>query len=227
MLSRLTVLGAILARTGRGAVPGLLMASLLLPACAGPAAGVSQGNAPPPAASTTSSGQPSPLVGEPSPATACTGRSTPAQTEGPFFKAGSPQRTSLVEPGMAGTRLVLTGRVLTLNCVPVAGAKLDFWQADASGTYDNSGYRLRGHQFTDAQGRYSLETIVPGQYPGRTVHVHLKATPPGGQALITQLYFPGVARNQQDSIFNPALLVSVRDTGDGKSATFDLVLNLR
>ncbi len=224
MLSRLTVVGSIVARTLRGPVRALLIASLLLSACAGPAAGGSQGTASPPAASTTS---PSPAAGERSPATACTGKATPAQTDGPFFKAGSPERTSLIAPGTAGTRLVLTGRVLTLNCAPVAGAKLDFWQADASGTYDNSGYRLRGHQFTDAQGRYTLETIVPGQYPGRTVHIHIKVTPAGGQTLTTQLYFPGQARNQQDSIFNAALLMNVRDSGDGKAATFDFMLNPR
>src|SRR5438067_13612368 len=99
---------------------------------------------------------------------ACPTQLTPAQTEGPYFKPGSPARTSLVETGMTGTRLVLSGRVLTPACAPVAAATLDFWQADASGNYDNSGYRLRGHQLSDAAGRYNLETILPGEYPGRT-----------------------------------------------------------
>ena len=154
---------------------------------------------------------------------ACLTQSTPAQTEGPYFKPGSPARTSLIESGMSGTRLVLSGRVLTLACAPVAGATLDFWQADAGGTYDNSGYRLRGHQLTDAAGRYYLETILPGEYPGRTEHIHVKVLAPGKAVLTTQLYFPDVARNQQDSIFDPRLLVTMQNTATGKAATFDFV----
>jgi len=66
-------------------------------------------------------------------------RVTPSVTEGPFYKAGSPQRTSLLEPGMPGTKLVITGQVFTRDCRPVPGAWLDFWQADAHGAYDNAG----------------------------------------------------------------------------------------
>lgn len=154
---------------------------------------------------------------------ACPTQVTPTQTEGPYFKAGSPARTSLIESGMTGTRLLLSGRVLTLACAPVTGAMLDFWQADASGAYDNSGYRMRGHQSTDAGGRYTLETIVPGEYPGRTEHIHVKVQAPGKAVLTTQLYFPGVARNQQDPIFDARLLLAVQNTTAGKAATFDFV----
>jgi protocatechuate 3,4-dioxygenase beta subunit len=122
---------------------------------------------------------------------------------------------------MPGTRLQVTGRVLTLDCKAVAGAVVDFWQADAAGTYDNSGYRLRGNQVTDASGRYSLDTIVPGEYPGRTRHIHVKVQVPGKTLLTTQLYFPGEPRNQQDSIFDAALVMDVRDTGNSKAALFD------
>src|SRR5438477_12463964 len=85
----------------------------------------------------------------------------PAETEGPFFKPRSPQRASLIEPGMSGTRLTLVGRVLSRSCQPVAGALLDFWHADAGGVYDADGYRCRGHQFADAAGRYELLSIGP------------------------------------------------------------------
>src|SRR5260370_21046381 len=87
---------------------------------------------------------------------------TPEETEGPYFEPRSPERHSLLEPGIEGRHLVLSGLVMTRSCVPVSQALLDFWQADTSGEYDNSGFRLRGHQFTDDEGRYPLETIVPG-----------------------------------------------------------------
>jgi protocatechuate 3,4-dioxygenase beta subunit len=150
---------------------------------------------------------------------------TPRQTEGPFFTPNSPQRTSLLEPGLPGTRLTLTGAVLSTSCRPVERALLDFWQADDGGAYDNQGFRLRGHQFTDAKGRYRLETIVPGLYTGRTRHIHVKVQAPGGRVLTTQLYFPGEARNASDGIFRKECLIEMADAADGKSGTFLFVLN--
>lgn len=150
---------------------------------------------------------------------------TPAQTEGPYFTRNSPERASLLEPGMGGTRLVLTGFVVDTACQPIPRALLDFWQADDAGQYDNVGYRLRGHQFTDDAGAYSLETVVPGLYPGRTRHFHLKVQAPNGRILTTQLYFPGEPANRRDGIFRSELLMQVDDTADGKAAAFNFVLN--
>jgi len=149
---------------------------------------------------------------------------TPQQTAGPFFKPRSPQRSSLLEPGLEGQRLILIGQVLDTRCQPVAGALLDFWQADAHGHYDNDGYRLRGHVFADAQGRYRVETILPGHYPGRTRHIHVNAQPPGGRVLTTQLYFPGEAANRRDGIYADELLVSMQRAGEALQASFDFVL---
>jgi protocatechuate 3,4-dioxygenase beta subunit len=150
---------------------------------------------------------------------------TPAQTEGPYYTPNSPEKVSLIESGMGGTKIIVTGYVLTADCQPIANAWLDFWQADDQGVYDNSGYRLRGHLFTDEIGRYTLETIVPGEYPGRTEHIHVKVQAPNGPILTSQIYFPGVAANDRDSIFDPALLADVQDTADGKVATFNFVVN--
>jgi len=159
---------------------------------------------------TTPSGAPSGAAATLPPTPACTDNDdeTPEQTEGPFFSSGSPQRGSLVESGTTGTPLVVTGLVVTTDCRPIAGAKLDFWQADNAGEYDNSGFRLRGHQFTDGSGRYRLETILPGLYPGRTRHVHVKAQAPGSSVLTTQLYFPGEQRNDADGIYDERLLLA-------------------
>ena len=104
---------------------------------------------------------------------------TVSQTEGPYFKTNSPERSALVTDSTQGTLLTVTGQVLAADGTPVANALLDFWQADASGAYDNSGYTLRGHQYTDENGNYTLTTVVPGLYPGRTRHIHVKVQAPG------------------------------------------------
>lgn len=170
-----------------------------------------------------------PTAGTLSPTPACDDDDddpTPPQTEGPFYTPDTPERTSLIEPGMTGTKLTLTGYVLTTNCQPVAGALLDFWHCDDAGLYDNQGYKLRGHQFADEQGQYTLETIRPGLYPGRTRHIHVKVQAPNQPVLTTQLYFPGEPGNASDGIFHPALLMDERDTPDGKTAAFNFVLEI-
>ena len=134
-------------------------------------------------------------------------------------------RASLLEPGMAGTRMVVEGTVLDTDCKPIPRALLDFWQADAQGDYDNSGFRLRGHQLTDDAGRYRLETIVPAVYPGRTRHFHVNVQAPGRPVLTTQLYFPGEPINQRDGLFDRDLVMKVRDTAGGKIGQFVFVLD--
>jgi protocatechuate 3,4-dioxygenase beta subunit len=178
------------------------------------------------AASPGEKGASSRRVARPTPECGDDDEPTPPETEGPFFKPRSPQRASLIEPGLAGTRVVLEGRVFSHECKPVAGALLDFWHADDDGEYDNVGFRLRGHQFADAEGRFRLETIVPGLYPGRTRHYHVKVQAPHGRVLTTQLYFPGEPRNRRDGLYRPDLLMSMSDAQDTRRARFNFVLDL-
>lgn len=146
---------------------------------------------------------------------------TLAQTEGPFFKTGTPLRSSLLESGSPG-RLVVTGQVLSAQCRPVANALLEFWHADELGEYDNQGYRYRGHQHADAQGRYRLETILPAEYPGRARHIHVKVQAPGRRVLTTQLYFPNEPGNRRDGIYRPELEMKIARAGEG---AFDFVVD--
>jgi len=157
------------------------------------------------------------------PAPACNGL-TPEQTEGPYYTPNTPERNILFEPGMAGERLIAVGYVLDPNCQPIPNAWLDFWQADANGVYDNSGYTLRGHQFADSQGRYFLETVMPGEYPGRTEHIHVKVQAPNGTVHTSQLYFPNAAANTTDGIFNPALIVTLEEREGYYVAYFNFVI---
>lgn len=149
------------------------------------------------------------------------------QTEGPFFKPRSPDRSDLREADLKGTPIELAGLVLTRSCRPVPGALVDLWHADADGNYDEKGDRCRGHQFTGTDGRYIFRTIVPAFYPGRTRHFHVKVQAPRHPVLTTQLYFPDEAQNRRDGLFRKDLLMRLADAGGQKAARFDFVLDLR
>jgi protocatechuate 3,4-dioxygenase beta subunit len=151
---------------------------------------------------------------------------TPGQIGGIHFRP-SPLRRSVVYPGLAGTRITLEGLVLTTACKPVRRARLDFWQADSHGHYDDTGFRLRSHQFTDPNGRFLLQTIVPGPYPGRTPHVHVKVRAPGQPTLTTELYFPGASYNNRDPYFDRRLLLRISEAKKRLVARFDFVLVVR
>ena len=140
--------------------------------------------------------------------------------EGPYFLAGSPEKATLIEPGMDGTILTISGYVMTVDCKLIPNAKLEFWQADANGDYDLQGYRLRGHVFTDANGRYQIQTILPAAYETRPRHIHVMVLPPGQPGLTTQLYFPG------DSPY-PELTLAIDEESQGVMAVYNFVLATR
>lgn len=157
-------------------------------------------------------------------ATRDVGAPTAQSTEGPYFKPGSPQRRSLVPSGTP-VGLVISGTVLGIDGRPIPAAKMDFWQADSSGRYDLDDFGYRGHQFTDDEGEYRLETVLPGPYSWRTRHIHVRVSTPDRPTLTTQLYFPGEPRNDRDPIFDERLLVDVTSAEGGVTkATFDFVL---
>ena len=149
---------------------------------------------------------------------------TIAQTEGPYFSPGAPLKRDFSADSPRGERITLAGLVLTTACRPVPRALIELWHADERGDYDNAGFRLRGHQFADDEGRWWFDTIIPGLYTGRTRHYHLKVQRRGGRVLTTQLYFPGEAGNASDGIFDERLLLEIRRTADGKFGRFDFVV---
>ncbi len=102
--------------------------------------------------------------------------------------------------------------------------RVDFWQADQSGAYDDTGVRLRSHQFTDARGHYWLQTILPGPYANRTRHLHVTVRARGERTVTTMLYFPGVALNAHDPFFDRRLLVRLRVVKHTFQARFDFVV---
>ena len=152
---------------------------------------------------------------------------TVPETEGPFFKPRSPERSDLREPGTKGSRFELSGFVLTRSCGPLRGAVVDLWHADENGEYDNIGFKYRGHVITGPDGAFRFRTIMPALYSGRTRHYHVKVQAPGSHLLTTQLYFPNEPANLRDGLFQRGLLMRVADGGDGLTGRFDFVLHIR
>ncbi|MDB4347365.1 T9SS type A sorting domain-containing protein [Bacteroidia bacterium] len=118
--------------------------------------------------------------------------------EGPFYTANPPEisNSKLAKDTEAGTKIIITGRVKNLDCTEfIPNTVIDVWHANDAGSYDNSGYNLRGKTKSNAQGFYTFETIKPGKYLNgakyRPSHIHFKITPPGYPTITTQLYFEG------------------------------------
>jgi len=179
------------------------------------------------------------LVGVP--ATGITQQCLPTSPDllGPFYRAGAPARAKLTDPGEAGDVLVVSGTVYGPDCrTPLSGALLDVWQANHAGHYDikepanltdRTQFRLRGRLLTDGQGRYEIETIVPGRYPippglpgfeqyaGRTrpAHIHLIVMHPLYGPLTTQLYFKGDPHLRQDPWAKPSLAINLESHAAG------------
>jgi protocatechuate 3,4-dioxygenase beta subunit len=84
---------------------------------------------------------------------------------------------------------------------------------------------LRGHVFTDGEGRFSFRTIMPGLYPGRTRHYHVRIQAPGeSSVLTTQFYFPEERRNRTDGLFRRELVMQVAKADLRLLARFDVIL---
>jgi len=118
----------------------------------------------------------------------------PELTEGPYYLPNERVRRDITE-GKPGTPLRL--RLMVVNassCKPIKGAAVDIWHADASGVYSgvagNTGTFLRGIQKTDRAGLAIFDTIYPGWYRGRAVHIHVKVHLGGNVVHTGQLFFP-------------------------------------
>ena len=176
------------------------------------------------AAGTDTVAPPTAVSSAPSAAETCA-RTAP-NAEGPFYTPGSPAKTDFLAEATSGVPIRLSGRVLDEACQPLPSITVDFWQTDGDGAYDNEAYRLRGRQVTNGEGAYALDTVLPGLYPGRPAHIHVKLFDDGGRELLTtQIYFPGEAGT--DGLFDPTLVAEVGSAEEGESlpVDFDFVLS--
>ena len=120
-------------------------------------------------------------------------------TEGPFYIDPQLLRSDITE-GKPGLPMQLRVQVVTVDCTPMVGARVDVWHCDAQGVYsgvrnlgggpDTEGQSfLRGAQMTDSKGVSTFQTIFPGWYPGRTTHVHYKVFLDDATVLTSQIFF--------------------------------------
>ena len=149
--------------------------------------------------------------------------------EGPYYRAGAPFRNELFEEGEPGVPLLVWGQVLGTDRTPLSGALLDVWQCDNDGLYDNtsSAYRGRGMHLADDDAVWWIWTIFPGYYPGRALHIHLKASQKGYRLLTTQLYFRDDPETRRDPWYRPSLELDWSEWEKGAgwyAAYFDIVL---
>ena len=149
---------------------------------------------------------------------------TPPHTEGPFYPVveQADKDADLTVFGenkdvADGEIIVVEGRVLDTSGIPIPGATVDVWQANAAGKYaherDSSTAPLdpnfQGWAIlkTDSQGRYRFKTVKPGAYPidanwTRPPHIHFKVSRRGYKAITTQMYFENEPLNAADSLLN-------------------------
>lgn len=155
---------------------------------------------------------------------------TPPQMTGPYYPEPGREwededltRRRGVSDTARGTPMIVRGVVSGgAGCSPLANCLVEIWQADENGRYNHTGdtgsipldpnFQYWGRMYTDAQGRYSFRTIKPGQYPGRTPHIHFRVVAADGTSLVTQLYFADQARaNSRDGIYRDLQARGVSD----------------
>jgi protocatechuate 3,4-dioxygenase beta subunit len=250
--------GRVLSRREVLAVFGLGGVSVAALAACGPSALGSAEATPTITATTAAAATASALAALP----ACV--AVPELTEGPYYVDGALERSDIRTDSADGA--TSEGVPLTLNwivstvdgdgCLPLEGAVVDVWHCDAEGVYsgvsergfDTTGHDfLRGVQRTDTEGRAAFQTIYPGWYQGRAVHIHFKIrTDPddaAGYELTSQLFFPDDLNdavfanapyegnpdtpNDADGIFGQSdgtTLLEPEQSGDGYAATFSIAL---
>jgi len=150
---------------------------------------------------------------------------------GPFFVAGTSNIVNLNTQNLAGTPMLMMGKVYSGegNSKPLGGAKIEIWHADDNGAYHPEGagdvsqypaaeVTLRGFVLTESDGSFSFKSIRPGLYGSRARHIHYKITAVGHQELVTQSYFLGDTRISQDELSKNAgdcRIVTYSDDGSG------------
>jgi hydroxyquinol 1,2-dioxygenase len=150
---------------------------------------------------------------------------TEATVVGPFFVEGSPQIPlgGDIAAGAAGEPCWVEGAVTGTDGKPVAGARIEVWQADADASYDvqygDDRTAARAHLFTDDEGGYRFWALTPTPYPiphdgpvgqllqaaarspMRASHLHFMVIADGQRTLVTHIFVRGDELLTRDAVF--------------------------
>ncbi|WP_299842564.1 dioxygenase [uncultured Paracoccus sp.] len=152
---------------------------------------------------------------------------------GPFYRGEAPHCANgdcIARSDTPGPSLYFTGRVTETDGTPIAGAKLDVWQASPVGLYENQDtgqddFNLRGVLHSDDEGNFSFASVKPAGYPVptdgpvgdllraqnrepmRPAHIHFIVTAPGHKTLITQIFSDTNEALVSDVVFGAKLQI--------------------
>jgi protocatechuate 3,4-dioxygenase beta subunit len=164
----------------------------------------------------------------------------PEITIGPYFVDEQLERSDIrsnssdssIKEGVPLTLNINVASVSDASCTPVEGAQVDIWHCDALGQYsgvstpgsDSTGQDfLRGYQLTDANGSVQFQTIYPGWYSGRAVHIHFtirtRAADGADYQFTSQFFFDDTLTDQVHAL-EPYASKGQRDTRNSNDTIF-------
>ncbi|AOO81751.1 dioxygenase [Bosea vaviloviae] len=174
---------------------------------------------------------------------------TAAALLGPFWRANAPLTEnggSIVRSPTPGPPLFVDCRIRDARGLPLAGVRVDVWQASPAGMYENqdetqADMNLRGVFETNAEGRFAFRSVKPAGYPVpthgptgemlaaqkrhpyRPAHLHVLAFKPGFKTLITQVFVDDDEHLESDVVFGvtQALIGDFRK-GEGPAPAADV-----
>ncbi len=153
------------------------------------------------------------------------GDATEATVVGPFFTEHSPEIPVGGDAsfGAPGEPCWVEGTVSDAQGRPVAGARIEVWEADDTGRYDvqydDERTAARAHLFTGPDGGYACWALTPtpypiphdgpvgallaatGRSPMRAAHLHFKVDAPGARTLVTHIFVRGDELLDRDAVF--------------------------
>ncbi|MEU3855252.1 intradiol ring-cleavage dioxygenase [Streptomyces sp. NPDC029554] len=153
------------------------------------------------------------------------GNATEATVFGPFFVEGTPEvhAGGDISFGATGQPCWVEGTVTDTDGKPVAGARIEVWEADEDGfydvQYDDGRTAARAHLFTDGEGNYSFWGVTPtpypiphdgpvgkmleatGRSPMRASHLHFMVSAPACRTLVTHIFVRGDDLLESDAVF--------------------------
>ena len=158
---------------------------------------------------------------------------------GPYYFEDAPFRSVIAHADEPGQRLFISGNVMQNDCENfISGSLIEIWQANDEGCYgivedcdtgnpENDYFNLRGKFFSDENGDYTFESILPGYYGSRPRHIHIKITTPNGEELVSQLYFENDPYCENDQWCQDAddRIIPIIEDEYGLHGEIDLIMN--